>query len=390
MDSKKLKNSQTIFYFICFIIIGIIVSITGPMLPMLSENTDVPIGNLGILFTAGSFGFVITSFLGGWLFDQFKAHRIMFIGFVITIVGLIFIPIMPYFALLLIIFGLNGFANNFIDLGANTLIVWVHRAKVGPYLNALHFFFGVGATIGPLLVTITRAANGKATPWPFWISAIACVPLAIIAFFLKSPDPIVAQKEKGSNKVEKTNYKLVILFASILFLYVGGEIGFGNWIFTYATKIGVATIAQADLMTSVFWGSLTLGRLISIPLIRKLNPLQMLSINFAGWVLGILIILIFPRSSVALWTGTIVLGFFMSSIFPMVFAIAERTLVFTGKVSGLIYVGNSLGGMILPFLMGKLFATVAPIWIMNIEIICALISCGVFYGIYRLTKDEIK
>ena len=390
MENKTLKYLQSGFYFLSFIIIGIMAAIPGPMVPLLSKNTNVPIGNIGFLFTAGALGFVITSLLGGRLFDRFKGHRVMLVGFVLVIICMTLIPITPFFSALIIIFIINGFATNFIDLGANTLVVWAHRENVGSFLNALHFFFGVGATIGPLLVTITRASNGEATPWPFWISAIALIPLSFVAFFLPSPQPIVAETKEGASQPEKTNYLLVLLYAMILFLYVGGEIGFGNWIFTYVTETGVATIAQGDTLTSIFWGALTVGRLLSIMLVKKLNPLQMLTLNFSGWVAGMVLILIFPNSSTILWIGTIILGFFMSSIFPMIFAIAERTVVFTGKVSGLIYVGNSLGGMIPPFMMGKLFDTVNPIWIMYLEMFCALGCFAIFFFIWRLTKDKFK
>ena len=390
MVGKRLKISQSTFYFIIFIVIGIMSSINGPMLPLLSKNTQVTLGDLGMLFTAGSIGFVITSLLNGHFFDRLPGHKVMFFGFVVTILCMIFIPITPVFSILWAIFLVNGISTNLFDLGANTLIVWVHRDNVGPYLNALHFFFGVGATVGPLIVTATRAANGEATPWPFWIVAILFVPLMIVSFFLPSPSPIVAEVKEGETEPAKVNYPLVVLFGMFLFLYVGGEIGFSNWIFAYATRTGIASVSQADKITSVFWGALTIGRLISIGLAKKWNALKLLQINLMGWFLGTVLIIVFRDFSVFLWIGTIVLGFFMSSIFPMIFAIAERSVVFTGKVSGLIYAGNSLGGMVLPLLMGKLFENVQPIWIMYVELFCVVAAMGLFLVISRMTVDKLK
>ncbi len=390
MVEKRVKVSQSVFYFLIFIVIGIMSSINGPMLPLLSKNTHVTVGNLGMLFTAGSIGFVITSLLNGHFFDRLPGHKVMFFGFAVTIICMVLIPVTPVFSILWAIFLVNGISTNLFDLGANTLVVWVHRDNVGPYLNALHFFFGVGATVGPLIVTATRAVNGEATPWPFWIVAILFVPLMAVSFFLPSPKPIVAEIKEGETEPAKINYTLVVVFGLFLFLYVGGEIGFSNWIFTYATRTGLASVAQADKITSVFWGALTIGRLVSIGLAKKLNPLKMLQINLVGWFLGTAIIILFQDFAFFLWLGTIVLGFFMSSIFPMVFAIAERTVVFTGKVSGLIYAGNSLGAMALPLLMGKLFEDVRPIWIMYVEMFCVVAAMGLFLVIGRMTADKLK
>ena len=78
MVEKRVKVSQSVFYFLIFIVIGIMSSINGPMLPLLSKNTHVTVGNLGMLFTAGSIGFVITSLLNGHFFDRLPGHKVMF------------------------------------------------------------------------------------------------------------------------------------------------------------------------------------------------------------------------------------------------------------------------------------------------------------------------
>jgi hypothetical protein len=33
-----------------------------------------------------------------------------------------------------------GMAEGALDVGGNTLLVWVHQEKVGPFMNGLHFF----------------------------------------------------------------------------------------------------------------------------------------------------------------------------------------------------------------------------------------------------------
>ena len=50
----------------------------------------------------------------------------------------------------------------------------------------------------------------------------------------------------------------------MFFFYVGLEAGFGSWLATYLVEREVADAAGAALMTSCYWGSLTLGRLLGI------------------------------------------------------------------------------------------------------------------------------
>ncbi len=50
-----------------------------------------------------------------------------------------------------------------------------------------------------------------------------------------------------------------------LFFYVGAEITFGGWVYTYAVTLKLASAAGAAYLTSAFWLAFTVGRLISIP-----------------------------------------------------------------------------------------------------------------------------
>lgn len=43
----------------------------------------------------------------------------------------------------------QGFAMGFGDTGGNVGMIRLHKEHVGPYLQALHFSFGVGAFISP-------------------------------------------------------------------------------------------------------------------------------------------------------------------------------------------------------------------------------------------------
>ena len=36
----------------------------------------------------------------------------------------------------------------------NPLLVWVHGDEVGPAMNGLHFFFGVGAFLSPIIIAV--------------------------------------------------------------------------------------------------------------------------------------------------------------------------------------------------------------------------------------------
>src|SRR5690606_3866750 len=155
-------------------------------------------------------------------------------------------------------------------VGGNTLLVWIHRSRVGPYMNALHFMFGLGAFLSPLVIAQAVVWSGGIR-WGYWMLAVYVLPLII--WLAREPSPVseVEQDRTAAIRIH-VNWPLVGLIALFMFLYVGAEVGFGGWVYTYALNMGLADETSAFFLTSLFWGALTLGRLLSIPITARLRP----------------------------------------------------------------------------------------------------------------------
>ena len=96
------------------------------------------------------------------------------------------IPVAPVLWLLTIILLVLGMVQSTLDVGGNTLLVWVHRAGVGPYMNGLHLFWGLGATLSPVLIAQAISISGGIT-WAYWLLALLFLPVAIWVLLLPSP-----------------------------------------------------------------------------------------------------------------------------------------------------------------------------------------------------------
>jgi FHS family Na+ dependent glucose MFS transporter 1 len=172
----------------------------------------------------------------------------------------------------------------------------------------------------------------------------------------------------------------VVLLALFFFLYVGVEIGFAGWIFTYAQAQSLAGQATAAYLTSGFWGAFTLGRLAGIPLGARVRPRWILLVDLLGALGGLALMLARPDSLAALWAGTLALGLFLASIFPTTVTLADRRVGLTGRMTGWIFSGASAGAMTLPWLMGQLFDRSGPeslLWVLAAILLLALGVLGV-------------
>ena len=340
-------------YGVSFIALGLALSALGPMLPFLADNLGVTIGKISFILTVSNLGYLIGSAGGGRLYDRFKGHRLMSLALVLMVVGAVLAPLVRNFYLLLLVFLVFGFGNGLLDIGGNVNLLWVFQSRVGPYMNALHFFFGVGAFLAPIILTNVMRLSGGALTWPFWTLAILFLPGLLGLSILPSPvNPEGGQEQETD---QKPDTKLVILMMVLFFLYVGVEAGFGNWIFTYATRLDIANDTVASYMNSAYWGALTLGRLAAVPLSRKIKPGTMLIGNYALTIFFLGMLLLWPTSPTMIWIGSAGLGLALAAVFPTLLALGETRMKVTGAVTGLFFLGSSLGGTIFPTLLGQIF-----------------------------------
>jgi len=209
LNEQRRRVSQTGACCAAFVALGLTVGSLGPTLSALAEQTHVGLSVISYLFTARALGYVLGALRGGscliadpairngrddgrngWYDDS----------------G----PTDAHLWLLLVLMLILGASEATIDVGANTLLVWVHRDGVAPFMNAMHSFFGVGAFIAPIVVAQTVSFNYPSTHC-YFVLALLLLPVA--AFLLRLPSPVGHSTGKRKDTIQ-TNRRLVFLIRS--------------------------------------------------------------------------------------------------------------------------------------------------------------------------------
>ena len=376
---------RTSGYYSLFICLGLDSAVIGPTLPALATQTTSRLGQMGLLFLAGAIGYTLGTMIGGRVFDRLRGHPVLGIAQLLAAVLIFFIPLAPWFWLLLTILVCKGFAEGFINTGANALLVWTHGEKVGPFMNGLHFFFGLGAFLSPFLVAqVVGVAGGYR--WAFWaLAAFAALVGLRMLNMPGSPRPV---KPRSNETVQTTHsplpYALVISAMLFLFFYVGAEITFGGWIYTYAVTLKLASVAGAAYLTSAFWLAFTVGRLISIPAATRFTPKQVILAALFSCLSVLTLGMLFSGSSIALWLMAVGLGFCMAPVWPTGFTLAGQSIALTGKLTGIILLGDSFGGMVLPTLVGKVIEGSGPRSMVYLVFASLVLNLLAFTGMLHL------
>ncbi|XP_074833433.1 major facilitator superfamily domain-containing protein 4A [Carettochelys insculpta] len=237
--------------------------------------------------------------------------------------------------------------------------------------------------------------------YAFWIMALINLPVPIAVFFLLYKERLVPCFNNGSRPLlsadelametqpaEKDNHPATLQTAQLdrghddlfsccqsknfrgapysyfavhvtgaLVLFMSdGIIGeYSGFIYSYAVEEPLSVVHKvAGYLPSLFWGFITLGRLISIPVSYRMKPATMVAVNMIGVLVTFLLLLMFSYSVVFLFVGTASLGLFLSSIFPSMLAYTEDILQYKGCATTVLVTGAGIGEMVLQLLVGSI------------------------------------
>ena len=345
---------QSIGYFALFMCGGLDMAVIGPTLTNLAGQTGSTLGEIGMVFFLGAGGVSLGTLLGGWTLDRTSGRLVLGSAQIISGSLLFLVPNVRWYVLLLALFVVKGIAGGVVGTGANTLIQWTHGAKAGPFVNALHFFFGLGAFLSPFLLGLLLTA-GAVYSNAYTLLALFDISVGVAVLLRLSPPqpPQMAHSEAGATGTQRS-YLAPIVVAAMLFLffYVSAEITFAGWLPTYAVNLGLADAARAAYLTSLFWLAFTLGRLISIPVAVRFSSAHVLVAALVGCAGFLCLLVVFPDSPQVMWLSAAGVGFSMAPMWPSGYNLAVQSIHLTARIGAVIMLGDSIGGMVLPGLMG--------------------------------------
>lgn len=366
----------TAAYYLINLTAGFVVSSLGPTLEGLAEQVHTDTSGIGLMLPLRAVGFMAGGVIAGHVYDRVRGHTAIGGAVILLALILFMFSLANGLSMLLVFCTLGGAFKNQLDVGINSLLVRLHGTRTGPYMIGLHFFFGIGAFLAPVIVAQVLIATGTVA-WAYRIFALLMLPPALVIFRLPTPEG--ESTRVPINGAVPIHNPIFWLIALLVFLYAGTEMSFAGWIATYARKQGLASEAQAAYLTSVYWGAITAGRLLSVPLAARYDAKILLGFNLSGALISIILLLLFPVASV-MWSVAFTLGMSMAAIFPTGMVLAGLYLNANARVMSWIMISGGLGVMIFPGIIGQLIDPLGPqivVWM----ILLLLSGAAVDYGL---------
>lgn len=372
-----------------FLGLGMSIAILGPTFQDLATNVNRNLSSLSVIFVGRASGYLCGSVIGGVLFDSMNHFILLGLSMLATTAGLYLVPFCKTAVLLIIMVSVFGVSMGVLDTGGNVLILAVWGDQGAPHMQALHFSFALGAFVAPLLAKLALGTTESAENYteadlnhsPFNLSSgddsdtlfgtpdnlnllwtytvigtyILIVSVLFFALFFKKRSKSEKAKETlQRSRRAKYHKALLCLLFIFFFFYVGAEVTYGSYIFSFATNHAGMTETEAAGLNAVFWGSFAACRGLAIFFATCLQPATMIVLSNVGSLASSLMLVLFDKNPVCLWIATAVYGASMATTFPSGVSWIEQYTTIHGKAAAFFVVGAALGEMAIPVVIGIL------------------------------------
>jgi fucose permease len=350
-NSKNTIWLLTIGAFFAFFVFGFSDNLKGPVLPALLQDLHFNYSIGGSILLGAYLGFLVASLIAGLLADAVGQKAVFVLAGVCLALGVTGFSSFQAPVLLLLSMSVLGFGLGSLELGCNALIVELHSADKGRFLNLMSVLHGMGSMIAPLYAGLLLAANISWRTVYRW--DIILIGMLIIYFSLaRFPKALAVKSEKINFKqVGKAAFTPQMLwYYAAIALYVAIEIGIASWMVEFLQKDRGFSVVQSTQALSFFFGLIMVGRFIGSFFVERFGYLKsILSASMAAS--ACLAFGLFGPAQFAFLVPAS--GFFLSIIFPTITAaVSDHHTENMNTILGLLFTFAGIGGLLGPWLVG--------------------------------------
>ena len=375
LPEAKMKNAR-IFSYASFILVGIVNTFLGPILPFLSDKWTINDAQAGYFLAAQSLGGMCGTLTSSFLFAKIGSRSILLGGYGLMAFSLLGISSSVWEIGLLssLVCGISiG-----IVIPTTTLIVsQAAENNRAAAINILNFFWAFGAIISPLLFFNLSSQ----TRLNLLLTALVCGCLIFAVFLVRQNNFRLAVG--GAKSILNGTEKLLLLgsawlYAVTIFLQIGVEASMSGWLATYSKRL--TGLDFWILIPALYWTGFLSSRLLSSFYLRRFSEKSLILLGLVMVTIG-QIFIISADGITSASVGAILVGLGTAPIFPTTIAILSTK--FEKKAPELIsyiFLLSGLSGVIFSWLIGYVASVTGEL---KIALLIPL-ACGIILFILHL------
>jgi FHS family L-fucose permease-like MFS transporter len=382
------------------------------LIPHLKKACQLTDTQSSFIDSAVYLGYFLVAIPAGLFVHKYSYKSGIIVGLVLYALGsLLFIPAAnahSYTFFLVALFIIASGAT-FLETIANPYITLLGDKETSAQrLNFAQSFNGVGAFVAPIVggqvilsgiehtpqeinnmsanqLASYMQAEANTVKLPYMVIGGVVILLIVLFIFTRLPD--VKEDDSAvdghapgkdfSARVLKHSHVAWSVIAQ--FFYVGAQVGVGSFFIRYAKYVAnVGEKEAAFLLGSIAMVGFMVGRFAGTFFMKFINAAKLLSI-YAGVSVLLLIIAMVTKGNVALY-AVMAVPFFMSIMFPTIFALGIKGLGEETKIASSFLVMAIIGGGVAPLFMGMISDATGSIQLAYIvPLLCFLVI--LYFGV---------
>lgn len=349
------------------------------LIPHLKKACQLSDTQSAFIDTAVYIGYFTIALPAGWFMHKFGYKKGILIGLTLYALGaLLFIPAASArsYSFFLVALFIIASGATFLETVANPYIT-----KLGPKetseqrLNFAQSFNGVGAFVAPIVggqfilsgIEHTKEELARMSPEqlntylqteanavkiPYLVIGIIVLIVGFLVFASHIPDiKEGSENEKESFSIKVFRHSHVTWAVIAQLFYIGAQVGVGSFFIRFAKYV----MGMPEKNAAFIWGSIAMvgfmvGRFAGTFLMKYIKPARLLSL-YAVINIVLLAMALTTHGSTAVYC-VIAVPFFMSIMFPTIFALGIKNLGEETKIASSFLVMSIVGGAIFPLFMG--------------------------------------
>ncbi len=381
--------------YISFISLGLPDSLLGSAWPVIYPELGIPVSWSGIVFMIISVGTVISSLQSDRLTKKYGAGMVTAVSVGMTAIALFGFSISHSFIALCIWAIPYGLGAGSVDAALNNYVA-LHFAS--RHMSWLHCMWGVGASVGPYIMSaaITRTAS-----WNNGYRIISIIQIVLSAIIFLSL-PLWKKAEGSESSSEETEAKPLPLKDVVkipgakqvmlaFFCYCALEQTVGLWASSYLVLHKGVAEATATAFASLFYIGITTGRAVNGFMTLKFSDTQLVHLGQALIAIGC-VMMVLPGPDMLALIGFIIIGIGCAPVYPSIIHSTpehfgrDKSQAMVGIQMASAYIGTS----IMPPLFGLLTKFIGVAFLPFYLLFILAVQFFMFNAMLRITAKEEK
>jgi fucose permease len=347
--------------YLAFISLGLPDSVLGVAWPAMRVDLAKPLEAAGIIAITLTSCSAAASFLSGPIVKKWGAGKVTLASCTLTGLGLSGYALSPSFGWVILSALPLGFGQGAVDSALNGYVAKHYASR---HMNWLHASWGIGATLGPAIMTRFIAGEG----WREGYRTLSVIQLSLAVLFLltltlwgKKEEGQSGKDAEGKYDTNKYGKRRIHGFnriegwiqIALYTFYAATEFTVGLWANSMLIESRGIEKERAGLWIALYYGGITVGRFLTGLAASRLGNRLLVRIGLGTAFAGALL-LAFCRHPELSLAGLILIGIGLAPIYPcMMHETPERFDRHTYQTLIGFQVGAAcLGGSFIPGLVG--------------------------------------